>query len=72
MVSFTDEEGYGKYLDLNEVFLKYINLKGIERITYIQYLSQYDHMFAIPREKKTLKNIMDIIHVHIDKCPYWI
>ena len=31
LVNFTDEEGYGKYLDLNETFQKYINLKGIDR-----------------------------------------
>jgi splicing factor 3A subunit 3 len=30
MVDFTDEEGYGKYLDLHECYEKYINLKGIE------------------------------------------
>ena len=30
MASFTDEEGYGKYLDLNESYQKYVNLKGIE------------------------------------------
>lgn len=30
LVNFTDEEGYGRYLDLNEVYQKYINLKGIE------------------------------------------
>jgi splicing factor 3A subunit 3 len=30
LVSFTDEEGYGKYLDLNELYQKYINLKGVE------------------------------------------
>lgn len=29
-VEFTDEEGYGKYLDLHECYVKYINLKGIE------------------------------------------
>lgn len=29
-VEFTDEEGYGKYLDLHECYEKYINLKGIE------------------------------------------
>lgn len=29
-VEFTDEEGYGKYLDLHECYAKYINLKGIE------------------------------------------
>ena len=30
LVDFTDEEGYGKYLDLHESYIKYINLKGIE------------------------------------------
>lgn len=29
-MEFTDEEGYGKYLDLHECYEKYINLKGIE------------------------------------------
>ena len=30
MVDFTDEEGYGRYLDLHEAYEKYINLKGVE------------------------------------------
>jgi splicing factor 3A subunit 3 len=30
LVTFTDEEGYGRYLDLNETYQKYVNLKGIE------------------------------------------
>ena len=30
MVEFSDEEGYGKYLDLHECFDKYLQLKGIE------------------------------------------
>ena len=30
MVTFTDEEGYGKYLDLHECHEKYNNLKGLE------------------------------------------
>jgi Pre-mRNA-splicing factor SF3A3, of SF3a complex, Prp9 len=30
MVEFTDEEGYGKYLDLHELYIMYINLKGVE------------------------------------------
>lgn len=29
MVTFTDEEGYGKFVDLNKHFLMYINLKNI-------------------------------------------
>ncbi len=32
MVDFTDEEGYGKYLDMHECYEKYINLKGVEVI----------------------------------------
>ncbi|CAG9579737.1 unnamed protein product [Danaus chrysippus] len=51
-VEFTDEEGYGKYLDLHECYEKYINLKGIEKIDYITYLSIFDHLFDIPRERK--------------------
>jgi hypothetical protein len=30
LVDFTDEEGYGKYLDLHESYVKYTNLKGIQ------------------------------------------
>ena len=30
LVEFTDEEGYGRYLDLHDCYLKYINLKGAE------------------------------------------
>lgn len=29
-MEFTDEEGYGRYLDLHDCYLKYINLKGVE------------------------------------------
>ena len=29
IVRFTDEEGYGKYLDMHLLFEKYINLKGV-------------------------------------------
>ena len=28
MADFTDEEGYGKYLDLHECYNKYLNIKG--------------------------------------------
>lgn len=29
-MEFTDEEGYGRYLDLHDCYLKYINLKASE------------------------------------------
>lgn len=52
MVEFTDEEGYGKFLDLHECYEKYLNLKGVERVDYITYLSVFDQLFDIPKERK--------------------
>ena len=40
LVEFTDEEGYGKYLDLHECFDKYVNLKNVEvRISWTNPLT---------------------------------
>lgn len=80
LVEFTDEEGYGRYLDLHDCYLKYINLKGVEvaipflpvscillfeilccnsyytvpvqRLEYITYLSSFDQLFDIPKDRK--------------------
>nr|CAG4638336.1 EOG090X03G1 [Cyclestheria hislopi] len=52
LVDFTDEEGYGKYLDLHECYIKYINLKGIEKVDYVSYLTMFDRFFDISRERK--------------------
>ncbi|UYV64273.1 SF3A3 [Cordylochernes scorpioides] len=52
LVEFTDEEGYGKFLDLHECYDKYLNLKEIRKTDYLTYLSIFDQLFEIPREKK--------------------
>ncbi|KAK7601177.1 hypothetical protein V9T40_008618 [Parthenolecanium corni] len=71
MVEFTDEEGYGKYLDLHECHEKYINLKGVEKVDYITYLSILDHLFDIPRDrknteyKKYLEMLLDYLHNYL-------
>ena len=41
MVDFTDEEGYGKYLDLHQCYDCYINLKQLE-------VSQPDYVCCAP------------------------
>ena len=51
-MEFTDEEGYGRYLDLHDCYLKYINLKASEKLDYITYLSIFDQLFDIPKERK--------------------
>lgn len=52
VVEFTDEEGYGKYLDLHELYDKFLNLRGVERIDYLTYLETFDRLFDIAKEKK--------------------
>ena len=52
MVEFSDEEGYGKYLDVIECYELYINLKGVDRVDYITYLSTFDQLHEISKTKK--------------------
>lgn len=52
LVEFSDEEGYGKFLDLHQVYEMFVNLKGVERVDYITYVMQFDRLFDIPRERK--------------------
>ena len=52
MAEFTDEEGYGKFLDLHECYEKYVNLKGVEKVDYVTYLTLFDRLFEIPKERK--------------------
>ena len=53
LAEFSDEEGYGRYLDMNECYDKFVNLKGIEKVDYLTYLATFDHLFDVPKDKKT-------------------
>ena len=61
LVDFSDEEGYGKFLDLNECFQKYLNIKGIERIDYLHYLTTFDQLFDISKERKSNQDYRDYL-----------
>lgn len=65
MADFTDEEGYGKYLDLHECYNKYLNIKGLEKIDYITYLTTFDRLYEIPKDKKTTL-YREYLHVLLD------
>ena len=52
MIEFSDEEGYGKYLDLHECYEKFVNVKGVDRVDYVSYLMEFDKLFDIPKERK--------------------
>ncbi|XP_003742884.1 splicing factor 3A subunit 3 [Galendromus occidentalis] len=68
VVEFTDEEGYGKYLDLHSCYEKFVNLKGIDRIDYITYLNTFDRLFEIPKERKNseYRRYLDSLHNYLE------
>ena len=45
---FTGEEEYGRYFDLTIIHELYLNLPGIKRLTYLQYLDAFD-IFTPPQ-----------------------
>ncbi|CAK9290254.1 unnamed protein product [Gordionus sp. m RMFG-2023] len=51
-VNFTDEEGKGKYLDLHKAFEIYLNIKGIQPMDYVTFITNFDKFFDIPLELK--------------------
>ncbi|KAK2715460.1 splicing factor 3A subunit 3-like [Artemia franciscana] len=52
LVQFSDEEGYGRYLDLHGNYNQYINLKGVEKVDYTIYLMIFHLLYDIPKERK--------------------
>jgi len=73
LVDFTDEEGFGKYLDLHEAYNQYINLKNIEHMDYLTYLVTFDRFFDIPKERKNqeyknyLQTLLDYLYNFITR-----
>lgn len=54
MVDFSEEESFGRFLDLHGCHQRYINIKGVERVDYLTYLTIFDRLYdAVPKAKKT-------------------
>ncbi|KAL1959939.1 hypothetical protein VTO42DRAFT_607 [Malbranchea cinnamomea] len=41
---FTGEEAYGQFFDLTKLHEDYLNLPGVKRLTYLQYLDNFDKL----------------------------
>lgn len=54
---FTGEEAFGRFLDLTTIHELYLNLPGIKRVSYLQYLDMFDiftpPQMSIKRHDKT-------------------
>jgi splicing factor 3A subunit 3 len=49
---FTGEESNGRFFDLTKNHEEFLNLPGVKRITYLQYLSVYDNFSGFSRAQK--------------------
>ncbi|KAK6354738.1 hypothetical protein TWF696_003875 [Orbilia brochopaga] len=49
---FTGEEFHGRFFDLTQLHEEYLNLKGIKRISYLQYLNIFDKFEDYPKANK--------------------
>ncbi|OKL64550.1 hypothetical protein UA08_00529 [Talaromyces atroroseus] len=45
---FTGEEAFGQFFDLTQLHEQYLNIPGVKRLTYIQYIDQFD-IFTPPQ-----------------------
>lgn len=67
-VLFSDEEDFGRYLDMNALHQQYLNLKSVSYLDYITYLASFDRLFEYPRElknaqyKKYVKAMVDYFY----------
>ncbi len=62
-VDFSGVEVYGKYLDLNRLFLQYCNLPNFPAKVqdYLQYLDRFNSFFHIPESSKLSKQYASYI-----------
>jgi len=73
MVEFSDEEGYGRFLDLHEHYQRYVNVKGFDKCDYLDYLGHFDKLFEIEKTKKNsqykdyITHLMNYLYIYAEK-----
>ncbi|TSK28181.1 Splicing factor 3A subunit 3 [Bagarius yarrelli] len=59
--------------NLHDCYLKYINLKGSEKLEYVSYLSSFDQLFDISKDRKNaeykryLEMLLEYLQVYTDR-----
>lgn len=56
---FTGEEGYGQFLDLTTIHEDYLNLPGVKRLSYVQYLDVFDALIPPTLSMKRKDKLSD-------------
>ncbi|VDN17802.1 unnamed protein product [Gongylonema pulchrum] len=63
LIDFTDEESYGRFLDMHAVYEKYVNIKGIKKVDYLTFLSNFDRFAEIPISSKKTGSYREYLNV---------
>lgn len=64
---FSGEESLGRYLDLNPLHTHYINLKGVKKLDYLQYLNEFDDFATnYPKSIKSTEEYKNYINQLFD------
>ncbi|KAJ1741813.1 Pre-mRNA-splicing factor sap61 [Coemansia sp. RSA 1086] len=65
---FSGEEKFGRYVDLNEQHDMYLNLKDAQRLTYLEYLSEFaaDSALSSRRKDKQYEEYLDSLNQYFE------
>lgn len=70
-ITFSGEEGHGRYLDLHVLHGEYINLKFGEPIEYTAYLEVFSKPQLIPRKQKSTRQYMEYLEKLLEYLVYF-
>ncbi|WBW72793.1 U2 snRNP-associated protein sap61 [Schizosaccharomyces osmophilus] len=61
---FRGEEMYGRFMDLNELYDEFVNLKGVQPISYLEYLSKLNDFNLVPKSEKNHSYVSYLRHLY--------
>ncbi|KAL1196963.1 putative splicing factor SF3a60 [Cardamine amara subsp. amara] len=71
VIAFSGEEGFGRYLDLHDMYNRYINSKFGERIEYSAYLDVFSQPEKIPHKLKFSRQYRNYMEALLEYLIYF-
>ncbi|KAK4485339.1 hypothetical protein RD792_007976 [Penstemon davidsonii] len=71
IIEFTEEEAFGRYLDLHELYNDYINSKFGKQIEYSAYLDVFSEPERIPRKLKLTRQYLEYMQKLLEYLIYF-
>jgi splicing factor 3A subunit 3 len=70
--NFTGEETLGRHLDLHSFYLEYLNLKGVDKISYLVYLNRFERTKDISQATKSRVQYLNYLNHLKDYLIDWL